>query len=453
MIQKTLERQRQFFLSGQTKRYSFRLKQLQKLYNAVEDYETKIVKALYDDLGKSSFEAYLTEIGVVKKEIKDMIKGLHSYMKPKRVKHGISLFKASSKLYQEPYGNVLIISPWNYPFQLAIAPLIGAIAAGNTAMIKVSEDANHTKNVIKEMIEEHFDSSYIKVFIGGIEESQSLLKEHFDYIFFTGSPQIGKIVMKQASENLTPVTLELGGKSPGIIHDVKDMQLIAKRIAYGKYINAGQTCIAPDYLYVKEDLKESLVKGLIEAIQTFYGEFPLQNLDYPKIINQKHYQRLISMMNQEKVIYGGKYVNQKIEPTLCDKITWEDSLMQDEIFGPILPILTYQDIDEVIDTLKTKDKPLALYLFTENKHLKKKIIEELSFGGATINDTLMHFANENLPFGGIGKSGMGAYHGKHSFYTFSHPKGVVDRSTRVDIPLRYFPSNEKKVKFIKRILK
>jgi aldehyde dehydrogenase (NAD+) len=303
------------------------------------------------------------------------------------------------------------------------------------------------------MIQSIYNPEYIKVITGGIEESQAILNEDFDYIFFTGSPEVGKIVMKKASEHLTPVTLELGGKSPAIIEDTKDMSLISKRIVYGKFINAGQTCIAPDYIWVKEELKESLILGIKEAIKTFYGDDPMKHKDYPKIINAKHYQRLIGLIDQEKVVYGGHFDGQKIEPTLCDHITWDDKIMQDEIFGPILPMMTYHHLDEVIETLKKKDKPLALYLFTETKTIKKQVIENLSFGGATINDTLMHFANENIPFGGVGTSGMGSYHGKHSFYTFSHAKGVVDRSTKIDVPLRYLPESDQKLNMIKRILK
>lgn len=453
MYHELLNLQRTYFNQGKTKDYQFRMKQLDALYQAITNHENLIIEALYQDLGKSSFEAYLTEIGVVKKEIKDMKKHLKSYMKLKRVEHGIALFKAKSYLYQEPYGQVLIIAPWNYPFQLAIAPLIGAIAAGNTAMIKVSELAPHTEKVILNMIDQTFEPEYIKVITGGVKESQALLDEPFDYIFFTGSPSVGKIIMKKASEHLTPVTLELGGKSPAIIEDLIDMALIAKRIAYGKFINAGQTCIAPDYIYIKEELKEAFISELKNAIFQFFGEDPLKSEDYPKIIHQKHYDRLIRLIDPKKVVFGGTYDNQKISPTLCENVTWDDDIMKDEIFGPILPIMAYQSLDEVISVLKMKDKPLALYLFTENKQIKKRIIQELSFGGATINDTLMHFANENLPFGGVGNSGMGQYHGKYSFSSFSHEKGVVDRSTKIDVPLRYLPTSDKKEKLVKKILK
>lgn len=453
MFKELLQKQRNYFHTEATKSYEFRMKQLNKLYDAIVSHEDSIIHALYEDLGKSTYEAYLTEIGVVKKELKDMMKHLKHYMKPRKVKQNLALFKATSKVYHEPYGNVLIIAPWNYPFQLALSPLIGALAAGNTAIIKVSEYATHTEKVIKTMIQKTFESQYVEVVTGGVEETQALLNENFDYIFFTGSPEVGKIIMRKASDHLTPVTLELGGKSPAIIHDGKEMYLIAKRIAYGKFINAGQTCIAPDYIWVKEGLKEALIESLKNAIESFYGNNPLEHPDYPKIISEKHYQRLLKLIDPKKVIYGGQHNHQKISPTLCDHITWDDQIMQDEIFGPILPIMTYQDIDEVIDTLKCKDKPLALYLFTEEKKIKDQIIQQLSFGGATINDTLMHFANENIPFGGVGKSGMGAYHGKHSFYTFTHNKGVVDRSTKIDLSLRYLPGSKKKANIVKKILK
>lgn len=453
MYQELLIKQKAFYQTEQTKSYRFRIEQLNNLYQAINLMEESIIEALNQDLCKSIYESYITEIGVVKKDITHMKSILKSLMKPKSVRSGLALFKSKSMLYQEPYGNVLIISPWNYPFQLAMAPLIGAIAAGNTACIKVSEDSPNVSRVTAELIEKTFKPEYITVIQGGINESEALLNLPFNYIFFTGSPRVGKIVMNKASNHLTPVTLELGGKSPVVIVDTNDIDLTAKRIAYGKFINAGQTCIAPDYVWIRSDLKEAFIVSMKKAIEETYGNHPIESKDYPKIINKKHYDRLMKLIDSTKVVYGGNGNGVKLSPTLLDDITWNDEVMNDEIFGPILPILTFDSYDDVIHNLKQKDKPLAFYLFTEDKNIKNQFISELSFGGMTINDTIMHFANIDFPFGGIGNSGMGAYHGKHSFYTFSHQKGILDRSTRIDVKLRYMKSSERKLKIVKHIMK
>ena len=451
--QSLVENQKSFFLSEKTKSYAFRLEALIKLKQVVVKYEKEILEALNLDLGKSAFEGYLTEVGISLLEINYAIKHLKKWMKRKKVQSPLTLFKAKSYLYQEPYGVVLIMSPWNYPFQLTIAPLVGAIAAGNTAVLKVSPDSVHTSTLLEKMMTEIYPEDFVKVVQGGLEESKKVLEQRYDYIFFTGSTAVGKIVMNVASKHLIPVTLELGGKSPSIIDETVNLDLTAKRVVYGKYVNAGQTCIAPDYIYIKEEIKDEFIELCKKHIQAFFTNDPMHTSDYPKIINQKQHERLLNLMKDGKAIIGGKYTEDKIEPTLLVDVSETSPIMQEEIFGPLLPILTYQFEDEVILKLKTKEKPLALYLFTKNKKFEKKVLEELSFGGATINDTLMHFGNHHLPFGGVGYSGMGSYHGLHSFNTFSHEKGVVKRSTWVDLFIRYPKYEESKLKLIKKIIK
>ncbi len=451
--QMVLDKQHAFYHAQKTKSYEFRYEALSSLKDAVLTYDQEIKDALKKDLNKSEFESFLTEIGIVIAEINDVMKHLKKWMKPKKVKTPMTLFHAKSYIYQEPFGTVFIMSPWNYPFQLAISPLIGAIAAGNTAIIKTSQDAPETSQVIQKMISDIFPDEFVSVFTGDLEESKALLKLKYDYIFFTGSTSVGKIVMGEASKNLIPVTLELGGKSPAIIDETVDLDLTAKRIAYGKFINAGQTCIAPDYVIIKEELKEEFTKKMKQHIESWFGENPLDHEDYPKIINEKNHVRLLKLIENEEVILGGRFSSDKLEPTILNHITKNSKVMQEEIFGPILPLLTFKDIDDLIEEIKWFDKPLALYLFTKNKKLEKKVIEELSFGGATINDTLMHFGNKNIPFGGVGASGMGSYHGYSSFDTFSHSKGVVRRSTIIDLSFRYPPYTKKKSKLLSKFIK
>lgn len=451
--QMVLDKQHAFYHAQKTKSYEFRYEALSSLKDAVLTYDQEIKDALKKDLNKSEFESFLTEIGIVIAEINDVMKHLKKWMKPKKVKTPMTLFHAKSYIYQEPFGTVFIMSPWNYPFQLAISPLIGAIAAGNTAIIKTSQDAPETSKVIQKMIRDIYPDEFVSVFTGDLEESKALLKLKYDYIFFTGSTSVGKIVMGEASKNLIPVTLELGGKSPAIIDETVDLDLTAKRIAYGKFINAGQTCIAPDYVIIKEELKEEFTKKMKQHIESWFGENPLDHEDYPKIINEKNHVRLLKLIENEEVILGGRFSSDKLEPTILNHITKNSKVMQEEIFGPILPLLTFKDIDDLIEEIKWFDKPLALYLFTKNKKLEKKVIEELSFGGATINDTLMHFGNKNIPFGGVGASGMGSYHGYSSFDTFSHSKGVVRRSTIIDLSFRYPPYTKKKSKLLSKFIK
>jgi aldehyde dehydrogenase (NAD+) len=448
-----IKRQRAFFQSDKTRSYAFRMESLNKLRDAIILYEKDIVAALKKDLNKSEFEAYITEIGVTLLELNYVMKHLKTWMEPKKVGTSLPLFKATSYIYQEPYGTVLIMSPWNYPFQLSIAPLIGVIAAGNTAVIKVSPDSPETSIIVKKIVSYCFASDYVEVVLGGIEESKDVLEQRYDYIFFTGSTQVGKIVMAQAAKNLTPLTLELGGKSPAIIDETANLKLTAKRIVYGKFINAGQTCIAPDYVMIKDSLKDKFIEYTKMYITEFFGEDPMTSEDYPKIVNEKNHTRLLGLMKGEQVLIGGRFNQDKIEPTILNNITKNSKIMQEEIFGPILPLITYHSEDDLIKEMKDYEKPLALYLFSKNKKFEDKVISQLSFGGGTFNDTIMHFANHHLPFGGVGASGMGAYHGNHTFQTFSHSKGVVKRSTWIDLELRYPPYTKKKLKLIKKFVK
>lgn len=450
--QKLLETQRNYFVTDVTKTYAFRRKALLKLKSALKLHEEEIYKALKLDLAKSAEETYVTELGLIYQEINFQLRHLKRNMKIKRVKTPLALFPAKSYVYQEPYGSVLIIAPWNYPLLLAFNPLVGAIAAGNTAIIKPSELAPNTASITEKIIKATFKEAFIATVLGGIPETTSLLKNKFDYIFFTGSPRVGKIIMETASKTLTPLTLELGGKSPVVITEDANLGLAAKRIAYGKTINAGQTCIAPDYLLIHESLVSSFVIEFKKAISMFYND-ALKNESYPKIITPNHFARLISLIKDENVILGGKNADQKLEPTLVlikDKSTL---LMQEEIFGPILPVVPYKTLDEALSYIKQNEKPLAAYLFTESKRIKKQFTAEISAGGIVLNDTLMHFANTYLPFGGVGNSGFGKYHGQASFRTFSHAKAVVDRKTYLDVKLRYHPLTKKKLKYIKKVIK
>lgn len=445
--------QKTYYNSGITKSYTHRINALKSLKRAIISFEPKIYEALYQDLGKSKEEAFLTEIGLVLSEITYAIKHLKHWMKPKTVKTPLVLFKAKSKIYRDPLGVVLILSPWNYPFQLAINPLVGAIAAGNTAIVKPSSSSEKTAIVIDEMLKSVFEPQYVTAVLGSASSAEQLLHQKVDHIFFTGSIPIGKKVMQIASENLTPITLELGGKSPCIIDSNTNIQMTAKRIAFGKLINAGQTCIAPDYVLIKPELKKDFIQYFEAAVKSFYGTNPLTSPHYPKIISQKHIERLMGLTHNETIVLGGKTDGIRIEPTILDNITFDSKVMQEEIFGPILPLIEYQDIDDVIEILKTKDKPLAFYLFTNDKHIQNKVIDALSFGGGTVNDTLMHFANHHLGFGGVGHSGMGNYHGIRSFSTFTHEKSVLIRSMKIDLFLRYHPISKISDKIIRRILK
>ncbi|HDD5097252.1 TPA: aldehyde dehydrogenase [Staphylococcus aureus] len=445
-----------FFNTQQTKDISFRKEQLKKLSKAIKSYESDILEALYTDLGKNKVEAYATEIGITLKSIKNARKELKNWTKTKNVDTPLYLFPTKSYIKKEPYGTVLIIAPFNYPFQLVFEPLIGAIAAGNTAIIKPSELTPNVARVIKRLINETFDANYIEVIEGGIEETQTLIHLPFDYVFFTGSENVGKIVYQAASENLVPVTLEMGGKSPVIVDETANIKVASERICFGKFTNAGQTCVAPDYILVHESVKDDLITALSKTLREFYGQNIQQSPDYGRIVNLKHYHRLTSLLNSEQmnIVFGGHSDEDEryIEPTLLDHVTSDSAIMQEEIFGPILPILTYQSLDEAIAFIHQRPKPLSLYLFSEDENATQRVINELSFGGGAINDTLMHLANPKLPFGGVGASGMGRYHGKYSFDTFTHEKSYIFKSTRLESGI-HLPPYKGKFKYIKAFFK
>ncbi len=440
-IKEMILAQRDFFKTGATKSYDFRIEQLNRLKNSIVKYESEILKALYDDLRKSKFEAYTSEVALVVDEINFMLKNLKSLMKIKKVKMPLLHQPGSSYIKAEPLGNSLIIGPWNYPFQLLFAPLVGSISAGNTAILKTSEVAPFTSAIMKKILDEIYPSEYVLAIEGGVETATSLLNEKFDYIFFTGSTVVGKIVMKAAAEHLTPLTLELGGKSPCIVDKSVDIRKAARRVVWGKFFNAGQTCIAPDYLLVNGDIKEEFIDLMKEELEKFYGDDPQDSEDYPRIINERHFNRLKSLILKDKVVAGGvtDLSDKYISPTIMDNISWDDEVMKEEIFGPILPILEYNDISEAIDIINAHPKPLALYLFSKDKNVEKNVINNTSSGGVCINDTLSHITTNFLPFGGVGESGMGSYHGKNSFYTFSHQKSVMKKSCVVDPALKYPP--------------
>lgn len=449
-----LEKQRQYFYNGNTLDIDYRKASLRKLKNEIKKNEDNIFNALKKDLNKSEFESFATEIGLVYEEINETLKNIDKWSKRKKVKTPISQFKASSYIYKEPYGNVLIIAPWNYPFQLVMAPLIGAIAAGNTVVIKPSELAPATASVIENIISNVFNKEYIAVIQGDIDVNKALLEERFDYIFFTGSTVVGKIVMEAATKNLTPITLELGGKSPCIVDKSDKIDLFAKRIVWGKLLNSGQTCVAPDYFLIHKDIKEEFLKSVKKYVKEFYGDNPIKSEDYVKIINKRHFQRILSLINKDNILLGGNYdeAKLKIEPTVVEVKSLDEQIMSEEIFGPIMPIITYSKYEEVIKTIRNFEKPLALYLFTENKVLEKNILENINFGGGCINDTIVHLATTELPFGGVGMSGMGSYHGKRSFDTFTHEKSILKRSNWIDIPLRY-PPYLGKISLLRKIFK
>ncbi|MFZ3577104.1 aldehyde dehydrogenase [Virgibacillus sp. DJP39] len=446
--------QRSFFKSEKTLPYSFRKEQLEKLKKMLKIHEKEIYHALKEDLNKSSYETLTTEIGFLYSEIDVTLKNLKEWMKEKKVDTPITHKGSKSYIVPEPYGVTLTIAPWNYPLQLAVAPVIGALAAGNTAIIKPSEFTPATSGLLAKMMGSTFDQNYLAVVEGAKETTQRLLELRFDYIFFTGSTNVGKIIMRQASEHLTPVTLELGGKSPAIVDKDANIDLAAKRIVWGKFTNAGQTCVAPDYLYVHEKVKQKLMKSMKKQIKSFYGKNPINNEEYGHIINRDHFDRLSGLLADGETIHGGKTDSEvrSIEPTIIDGIAWEDAIMQEEIFGPLLPVLTFSKLEEAISVLKDKEKPLSLYYFGENNKSQQRILDSLSFGGGCINDTLYHLANPYLPFGGVGNSGMGSYHGHNSFDTFSHKKSILKQTTLFDIPLRY-PGSKLAHNITKRIMK
>ncbi|MCH2023863.1 MAG: aldehyde dehydrogenase [Saprospiraceae bacterium] len=440
-VQSIVKFQRDYFASNATKDIQFRKDQLLKLKNMLNANEDAIIDALHKDLRKHEFEAYATEIGIVIGDIDKALSKLTKWAKPRKVKTPPFHYVASSYIKPDPYGNVLIIAPWNYPVQLMLLPLVGAIAAGNTAILKPSELSVHTSALLSKLLNETYDAQYIKVIEGAVEETQLLLAEKFDFIFFTGSTRVGHLVYQAAAKNLTPVALELGGKSPCIVDTDIHLDFTAKRIVWGKFINVGQTCIAPDYILVDKKIKDALVSKIQFYIHKFFGENPQESESMGRIINDVHFDRLLSYLKDGDVIEGGTSdrSDKYIAPTLLDNVNMDAPIMEDEIFGPILPIIEYGNLREAIDLINSKEKPLALYIFSKNNKKISRILDETSAGGVTVNDTLMHIANGALPFGGVGASGIGAYHGQHSFDLFSHLKSVLHRSFLVEEPIRYAP--------------
>ncbi len=444
-IKKLLEAQREYYKSGKTLPVKFRIRQLKKLYEAVKKYKGEINSALYKDLGKSEYESFMCESGFVLTEISYMIKHTKSFAKPKKVRTPMAQFHSKSFKQPIPRGNVLIMSPWNYPFLLSIEPLANAIAAGNTAIIKPSAYSPETSKIVKKIINECFDEEYVAVVSGGREENSALLEQKFDFVFFTGSQAVGKEVLRHAAEHLTPTVLELGGKSPCIVDSTANINLAAKRIVFGKLLNCGQTCVAPDYILCEKSVKNEFIKAVLSEIIKQYGENSLKNKDYGKTINEKHFKRVCGLIDKNKVIFGGNVSEStlQIEPTVMDNVNFDDAVMQEEIFGPVLPIISFDNFDEVINHLKDKDKPLALYIFSNDKHNINRVTTELSYGGGCINDVIIHLATCHMGFGGVGESGMGSYHGKDGFDTFSHYKSIVDKKTWIDLPMRYQPYKSK----------
>ena len=416
-IRRITDSQREFFLTQTTKDVEYRIAALKKLKDAIRQNEAAIFSALKHDVGKPSYEAYITEVGFTIKEIDYHIKHLKSWAKPHKIKRDLINFDASSVIQHEPFGVVLIMAPWNYPFQLVMSPLVGALSAGNCAVLKPADYAKKTAEIIRTIIEQTFESNYVAVVTGDREVNQQLFDTRFDYIFFTGSPSLGKYAMEKASQNLTPITLELGGKSPCIVDHDADIDIAARRIAFGKYINAGQTCIAPDYVFAHSSIKDELLKKIQKTITEFYGSDPEKSSDFGRIINDRQYARLKGLMSSGHIFTGGKYndATRYIEPTVLDNVTPEDPIMQEEIFGPILPVMSFKNLDTVIEHINTSEKPLALYFFSENSKTQKHVLEHTTSGGMCINDTIMHTTNPRLPFGGVGFSGMGPLSRKIQF--------------------------------------
>ena len=451
-IQEIVSQQKAFFKTQQTKNLRFRKMYLEKLQDLILENENLLYEAIYKDFGKSKFDTFTTEISFVLNDIKYYLKNLKSLSKPKKVRTNLANQFGKSRIHNEPLGNILVIGAWNYPYQLSLSPIVAALAAGNCCILKPSEIAENTMKVMAKIINENFPPEYLYVYEGGIDETTELLKLKFDKIFFTGSTKIGNIVYKAAAENLTPVVLELGGKSPAIIAQDANLEVAAKRIVWGKFLNAGQTCVAPDYLLVEESIQEQFLEMLRKNIQQF--KYEPQSEHYTKIINQKNFQRLIKLIDQDKIYFGGNSdeENRYIEPTILTNINWKDEVMQEEIFGPILPVISFTNFNLILNEIIELEKPLAAYLFTNNSEEKENFKNKLSFGGGCLNDVIMHLGNENLPFGGVGNSGIGNYHGKFGFETFSHQKAVLERSTWGEPNIKYPPYSEKKLSWIKRLM-
>jgi len=452
-IKTIVEKQREYYLSGATRGYAFRLDALKKLQQALRDYKTRISNAMLADLGKQPFESYMAETGMVLDEVRYHIRHLKDWMRNKRVPTPLAQFHSVSFVSPEPHGVTLIMSPWNYPILLCLDPLIGAISAGNCAVIKPSAYTPATSQVIADLVTEIYPPEFVTVVQGGRQENTDLLDQKFDYIFFTGSVGVGKVVMEAAAKHLTPVTLELGGKSPTIVDSSADLKLAAKRVAFGKLLNGGQTCVAPDYVLVEESVRDALIQNLKEVLAEKFpnGDYA----DHAHIVNERHYQEKKALLTGQTIAFGGRFDDEKrkIEPTVLIDVDPESTVMQEEIFGPILPVLTWKTLDEAIDFVRSRPKPLALYLFSSDRETEDKVLNTCSFGGGCINDTIIHLATPHMGFGGVGQSGMGSYHGKRSFDTFSHYRSIVRKSTWLDLPFRYFPYSEQKFNIIRKFLK
>ena len=444
--------QRDAFYAAHPMPVEKRIAMLEGLRDRILAREGEICQALQYDLGKCPGEAYMTEIGMVLSEISCAVKHLKSWAKPQRVKTPLSQFPARSYILREPYGVVLIMAPWNYPFQLTLSPFVGALAAGNHCILKPSSYAPAVSDVIARLIAQCFPAEEAAVVLGGREENQALLEERFDYIFFTGGVKVGKLVLEKAARYVTPVTLELGGKSPCIVDETANIPLAARRIAFGKALNSGQTCVAPDYLLVQERVQEKLLCAIRDCWIDFYAD-ALSSRQWPRMVNEKHYRRVMGLMRSGRVFCGGEGDGERIAPTLLTEVSWNSPIMQEEIFGPVLPVIPYRTLDEIIPMINSREKPLALYLFSRRASAQERILAQVPFGGGCINDTIIHLADHRLPFGGVGQSGMGRYHGKYSFDTFTHEKAVVRKGNWLDLPIRYPPFSQKKLRMIKKFLK
>ena len=451
-IQEIVSKQKAFFKTQQTKNIRFRKMYLEKLRDVILQNENLLYEAIYKDFGKSKFDTFTTEISFILNDIKYYLKNLKSLSKPKKVRTNLVNQIGKSRIHSEPLGNILVIGAWNYPYQLSLSPIVAALAAGNCCILKPSEIAENTMKAMVKIINDNFPPEYLYAYEGGIDETTELLKLKFDKIFFTGSTKVGNIVYKAAAENLTPVVLELGGKSPAIITKDANLEVAAKRIVWGKFLNAGQTCVAPDYLLIEESVQEQFLEMLRKNIQQF--KYEPESEHYTKIINKKNFERLIKLVNHEKIYFGGVYDEEKlyIEPTILTNINWKDDVMEEEIFGPILPVISFTNFNLILNEIVELEKPLAAYLFTNNAEEKESFTNKLSFGGGCINDVMMHLGNENLPFGGVGNSGIGNYHGKFGFETFSHQKAVLQRATWGEPDIKYPPYSEKKLGWIKRFM-
>ena len=453
-LSQIVKEQKEFFASGKTLDVKFRKAMLSALYAAIKSELDLIHGALEADLGKSDSESYMCETGLVLSEISYMLKHIKKFSEPQRVKTPLAQFASKSYRLPSPYGTVLVMSPWNYPFLLAMGPLVDALAAGNTVVLKTSSSSPNTDAAVKTVIERVFPREYVAVVYGG-DINAELWNEKYDYVFFTGSKRVGLFVYEQAAKNLTPVTLELGGKSPCIVDKTAKIGLAAKRIVWGKFLNCGQTCVAPDYIFCAEEIKDKLVDEIKKQIEKQFGFKPLDNGDYGKIVNEKHFDRINGLIDESKVVYGGKSDKAalKIEPTVLDNIAFDDAVMGEEIFGPVLPVITYKDENEILSYVSSHDSPLALYVFSSDKKFINRITRNLGFGGGCVNDVVIHLATSYMPFGGFGASGMGAYHGKVGFQTFTHYKSIVDKKTFVDLPMRYQPYKKRNDKLVKFFLK